>query len=803
MGAVWMLGRSELRRHAGSVVLLAGVVALVVAVVLAFAAGARRTSTVVDRFVDATEARDYSVFRSSPQITEDPSLVDAWRADIESVDGVEQTGLLRSALALAESDTDFYLTASPDGSTGYEVDRPLLIDGRMPALDSPDEVLLNVGAVEATGLGVGDSFAIGALSREQAGLLLTGALEFDAVEPVPLELRVVGVGRIGEDLSGALRPTATAIGSPALYAEHADSVGWFSALVSTVTDGTVTSDELIGVATARISPNEDVGVEDARDEWRQNAGDGARVSAFTLWTLAGIALVAGVLAIAQVVVRQIGLSAGATRSTRALGMSARQRAGAASLPAALGVVAGAVVGAPLSILATGAFPVSFARQVEPDPGIRVDPVSVVAGGVILLAVLLAVVALSGARARATPVSRSGSRPSIAARVSTMIERPVPRLGIGMALDGHLGAHGVPVRSALVGAAVAAAGLVGAVVVVSSTTRVIDDPASYGWMWTSKPDVIADDASIGPMLEELVASDDIDAVGDGRCGRFEVQGTPRMACALTPVKGSMQLRVADGRAPDGAAEVALGSEVLDELDVGVGDQVTLTGVDGSDVDVTVVGRAIGPLVFARIPGESVQVAPDLMAELAPPELVGDFWFGFVGLRYAPGVDASVFESQLQQEQPLAFTTASYAAPPSLLAQLDDMRWLFLAGAGFLVVIGMVGLTHFLVVSVRRRRPEFGVVRAMGLRRTEVRRSVSWQAATVTGLGVAIGAPLGVVFGRAAWQFVVADQGLAAEPTSAGWAVLGVVLVSVAGGAALAVGPGWLAARPTPADSLRSE
>lgn len=391
---------------------------------------------------------------------------------------------------------------------------------------------------------------------------------------------------------------------------------------------------------------------------------------------------------------------------------------------------------------------------------------------------------------------------MASRVSSVIQRPAPRVGVRMALDGQVGTRGVPVRSALVGAGVAAAALIGAAVFVSSTTEAIDDPAAYGWVWDTKPEIISNDDPIA-MVTDIISSDEIVAAGDARCGQLEVDGLIRTACALTPVKGSMQLRVADGRPPAGPSEVALGSRVLDDLGVGIGDRVTLTGVEGSDFETIVVGQAVGPLTDARIPGETLHVSPELFAALLPADVVGEFTGRFVPFRYADGVDAAGFEDELERSYALDFTSDSYAEPPSLLSLLDEMRWLFVASAAFLGVIGAVGLTHFLVVSVRRRRPDFGVLRAMGLRRPDVRHAVSWQAAAATGVGVAIGAPLGVVLGRSAWQIVVADLGLAAEPTSAGWAVVGVVLVSVAGAAVLAIGPGWLAARPSPAESLRSE
>jgi putative ABC transport system permease protein len=340
------------------------------------------------------------------------------------------------------------------------------------------------------------------------------------------------------------------------------------------------------------------------------------------------------------------------------------------------------------------------------------------------------------------------------------------------------------------------------VFVTSTADAIDDPKAYGWVWTSTPDITATDDAVA-MVMEVVERDEIEAAGDVRCGQVRIEDLTRPACALTAIKGSMQLTVADGRVPAGSTEVAVGSRVLDDVDAGIGDQVALTSVDGTEVTATVVGQAVGPMSTVRHAGDAVHVAPELADVLLPVEIVGEFSERFVGFRYADGVDGAALEAELAEQYPLDFPYYAHPEPPSLLSLLDQMRWLFLAAAAFLAAVGVVGLGHYLIVSVRRRRREFGVLRAIGLRRAQVRRTVSWQAATATGVGVTIGAPFGVVLGRNAWLLVVADEGLAVEPASAWWAVAVVIAVAVVGAAVLGAGPGWLVSRRSPAESLRVE
>ena len=73
MGAVGLVARAELRRRRVSLVVLAVLTAVVVATVLATLAGANRTATALDRFMDATAARDLQVVVNSADFAREPT----------------------------------------------------------------------------------------------------------------------------------------------------------------------------------------------------------------------------------------------------------------------------------------------------------------------------------------------------------------------------------------------------------------------------------------------------------------------------------------------------------------------------------------------------------------------------------------------------------------------------------------------------------------------------------------------------------------------------------------------------------
>ena len=115
----------------------------------------------------------------------------------------------------------------------------------------------------------------------------------------------------------------------------------------------------------------------------------------------------------------------------------------------------------------------------------------------------------------------------------------------------------------------------------------------------------------------------------------------------------------------------------------------------------------------------------------------------------------------------------------------------------LVVGGVGITNVMVISVLERRSEIGVRRALGARRAHVAAQFLVEAAVLATLGGVAGAALG-----AAVTTLYA--------TSQGWLV-DVPVAAVAGGAAAALAVGLLAgvspavraARLDPADAVRPQ
>jgi ABC-type lipoprotein release transport system permease subunit len=110
---------------------------------------------------------------------------------------------------------------------------------------------------------------------------------------------------------------------------------------------------------------------------------------------------------------------------------------------------------------------------------------------------------------------------------------------------------------------------------------------------------------------------------------------------------------------------------------------------------------------------------------------------------------------------------------------------------------------LLVTVWRRRSELAVLRSIGLTPRQTAGCLIWQSLTITGVGLAVGVPLGLIIGNAAW-FAVADPiGVAPDSAPPLDMIAFAALVSLVVAAVLGVGAGWETSRARPAPSLRVE
>jgi FtsX-like permease family len=393
------------------------------------------------------------------------------------------------------------------------------------------------------------------------------------------------------------------------------------------------------------------------------------------------------------------------------------------------------------------------------------------------------------------------------RVAAVGGRPEITEGVRAAYGGR--GSGLVVASA----AVAAITFLTIVVFAGSLSALISTPAGYGWTWDL---AVIGNVGYGPL--------DLDAVEETLDEHDEVAGWTALSfnnsvglngeLLLSMIRfdgdAADDVTVIEGEPPSGDDEVALGLRTAVERGIDVGDVVEVGMADVETRRVTVSGLvvfpALGPFLSDRAtPGTGMLLPSDLFGE--GEELSIDM--GFVGIKLVDGADPQAVRAALGDDVARWDLSGDglieYDAPirPPEIDDARSIRTLPAVVGGLVVLATTVGLSFAVVVSVRSRRRELAILRAIGFTDRQVRSSVRVQTVAIMIAALVLGVPLGVVAGRLAWRAFASQLGVVPDPSTPGlW-----VLVTVAGGLVVALlaaaVPARVAARASPAAGLRSE
>lgn len=783
--ALLLVARAEARHRAGALVGLVLIVALVGVAVMGSLAGARRTASALDRFRDATDARDGSSFVYALGLPVGDDLVEA----IAAVDGVTEVAGFDIYTTDARFDIDVAVLAPRDGTMFRTIDRPLLLDGRLPDPAAPDEVVVSELAVELLGLRVGDRFQAGTFSPEDCVAL--GGDDFPGFNGPRFDLEVVGEVRVLEELqAGDTAANPVLVASPAFgAAQAADACVVGAVAAARYAPEDPPSTEAMVDATRAVAPEAiDIGAGSVEEEFVAGLQSAVDVALTALLVFTLVAAVAGLLVLTQAAVRQVAAGADVGRALEAIGLTRSEMALASSLPLATAALFGVVVAALGSVALSPLFPIGAARRAEPDPGLAPDPLVLLVGATVLVLVVVAT-AFFAARRGLAP-ARPATRSRLTAAVLRQGAAPTVVVGVGLADDRTRSRSAV--GAAVFGVGLAIAGVAAVAIISGSLTRTLDRPVDFGWAWSARPDVDSEDpeATVNAIAED----DRLTAVAALQAATLEIEGESAQGYALEPFKGAIDFAVIDGRPPVGPGEVALGADLLTDVDVG--DMVAATTTEGEVAELQVVGRMVLPHLDSAAT-TSLLVVPDGLALLTADQERS------LLLTYRDGVDVERLEADLEADHGLSFPTYARPTPPGRLLHLDEIRGLLVVVAGFFALLGIAGLAHALAVSTRRNRGTFATLRSLGFLRRQVMGSVGVCSLAIVGVAALVGVPVGIVLGRLAWRAAVGGLGIIDTPFVPGGAVVLLAATAAVVGVVIAGPLAWRAARGCPAELLRAE
>jgi len=801
MWAVWLRVRSGMRQDWRGPVVLALITGLMGAVVLVALAGARRTDSAVSRFVQYAgpiEGQVTAEPRTMDRIAALPSVAYSARAALMLAFPVTAGG--RMAASPGQVITWALIDSPPE-------ERAIIVAGRRAVLSRAAEVMINEAAARILKARVGSVLHLRGSRPDQVQQVLNGAVLRPGV--VLPAVRVVGIIRTPADLTDNpdVPADVTFMGNGSIYATAAfyhrfvTSVGSESGLTFHLKRGAAGlaafEAEVKRVAGnhAQVEAGSDANVE-AVGPQRETS-----LQALTLVLFAVIVALAMLVIVAQSIARHVFTTADDFPVLRALGISRRQLFAIALAPGVLIAAAGMVAAIPIAYGLSAFMPVGLARRAEISPGLSFDA-AILLGGSAALALLLAgraaITALRVVRiGTGVPTAEAGSRGSRVARwMAGRGYPPTAVSGVRLAFEPGRDRTAVPVRMAILGMAVALAAVMAALVFGSSLAHVIDDPVIAGWNWdvaVGNPHSGDISAQTEPRLRK-----DPDVAGFTATGMSDwlLDGRDVTVVGMQPVTGNVAPPVLAGRLPRAPGEIALGGRELRALHKGVGDHITARGARGP-VALHIVGQV---MLSPEITNEQVQLGGGGVMTLT----------GANALSKAP-LPRNMFPVQLRQPADQAaiarlkqqFPGAVLpAVPPDEVRHLRGVNGLPLALALLLTLLAIGTVAHTLITSVRRRRRDLAILKAVGFTARQVRATVAWQATAIAASSLIIGLPLGIAAGRLAWIIFANQAAIEPVPVISPLVLLAFPAVLVLANAA-AVFPAHTATHMQPATVLRAE
>jgi hypothetical protein len=829
--------RATFRRRWAGYLTLVVLIGIVGGVALASVAGARRTQSSFPTYLASTNPSDMQMFTefaplSGTGFSEKVDKAVARVADVtRAVTVIGFDGTLQ-ILGPSRSEVPGEAPPALEGSTGsdaeyFSTDRVTVLRGRMADPARLDEIVMSAGAAAQYGLHIGSTLSVAFFTvAQESQPNFSGYPGHKPQLIVPFKL--VGIvewnPQVVQDDDAALGNQIAVI-TPALTRRLETCCAFYS-YVTFHLDGGSTHEATVSSAVNKIIPNlGPVGGLNTNAPTVAKAERAIRPEAIALGVFGLIAALAALVINGQVISRLVRRNAEDAAILRALGAGPAM-AMADGLVGVLGAIAaGSVMAVGVAVALSPLAPIGPVRPVYPDIGVSFDW-SVLGFGFLLFVVALTAAALVVAY-RVAPhrlagiAARPAGDPAWHRAAVTVGLPPSAVLGIRSALSSRSGRDAAPVRSALLGAVVAVAVIVTSLTFASSLNALVSQPPLYGWNWNYGLLAGFSAAENLPAAETAALLDHDPDVAHWAGAYFEsvtLDGQSGVSVLAMSPGAAVSPSMLSGHAPDKASQIALGPSTLASLHAHVGDTV-VADVDGhTKIHLRIVGTATLPTIggsgdpslemgSGAVMASSLFSATDLNQQGSP---LGGPMAVFIAVR--PGVSQAAALRSLDHITAVLNRSSDPDAPiggvVSALrpAEIADSRGIsatpaLLAAVLAVGAIGALGLT--LVASVRQRRRQFALLKALGCTQGQIAASVAWQSSVAAVIGVVLGVPIGIALGRWLWTLFADGIFAVPHPTVPALSIGAVALGAVVFANLVALVPGRVAARTRTSLLLRAE
>ncbi|MDQ1384026.1 MAG: putative transport system permease protein [Actinomycetota bacterium] len=784
--AMW--ARADVRARLRSLLALGVLVGLTVGLAVAALAGARRTDTAFARLRNRTQAADAIVF---------PGQVGVFKADWSALARRPEVAMIaRWTLTFGrakgfDEEATFFLPS--DHVWLREVDRPVVVEGRMFDATKADEVVVGPEAAK-NGLPLGSTIdyrPYGATQDDTTGVAPNGPA---------VQLHVVGVVR---QIDEYLFVPGMVMVSPAFL----DGPGVGTLLVENamvrLTHGARDVPQLQRDVSTRVAPGTPV---DNLHSIQRRVDTTLDVERTALTLLAVAVAVAGLMLVAQALRRSVSVLDDDIPALRAMGFDRPTFALAPVCSHLVVATVGVALTVVTALVASRSFPIGLAAEVDPDRGVHADWTVLGAGIAVATIGVLGFAAIVGWRLAGTrsPV-RTERTSGLGARVREAAPLTVG-LGVTMAFPRGRDRKSAPVRPALVGAMVGVLGVVAATTIDHGLRDALTHPERAGVTWdaaiTPKPaDRVGADVARS-RINAIAAVPDVSGVAVVGRQVSEAAGTAGVQIfAVTPKVGSVELETTKGDAPGADDEAAIGPQTAHVLGVKIGDTITVGSLAHR---VHIVGEALFPSDVHASFDEGIWLTPKTFGTIDPATRAAELnRTVVVAVRFVDGADKTAAFARLTRAEGDAVATTAPPDVPLELTNLRNVRILPRLLMGFLALLAAAAVAHVLATSVRRRRRDFAMLRALGMTRRSTRSIINLQGSAIAIAGLVVGIPAGVIVGQSGWHLIADRVPLRFVHPVALLAIFVVVPAALAVVNLLALAPGRRASHLNPAEVLHTE
>jgi hypothetical protein len=493
---------------------------------------------------------------------------------------------------------------------------------------------------------------------------------------------------------------------------------------------------------------------------RSQVQQAIRPQAVALTIFGAFAALGMLVLVGQGLAQLLSRSGPGISALRALGATRAQAALAAGMPGAIAIIGAVAIAVAAAIALSPLAPVGPVREFDPVRGVQADGLILGAGSVLIAVILLGLLAAMAGRATRPPADPLSRRPSAVAQAAAAAGLPASAaVGSRNALDPGSGQLAVPVRATLLGAIAAVTAVTIAVVFGTSLTGLTTHPARYGWNWSVLIQAEGGYGNWAPatMNRLIEGHPEVTGWSSFAFGQLPIDGTVIPVLGLQRNHGFVEPPTTSGHPITGNGQIELGTLTLRQLGKRVGDTVvagskpyrqrlgivgtvTLPSFGVSLTEHVSLGRGAMLSEHALLTTLGLSTATptsgNTAAQAAPSA---------VAINLVPGTSPArraQLVHWITSHDPGGTPGGTYELTKYRAAAIENASQMGgqpLALALGLTVAAVLSLALTVLSSVRRRRRELALLKALGMIRGQVRAIVAWQTTLTLLVAVLVGRP----------------------------------------------------------------